>query len=339
MGWPVWLMRKRETREAVPGRRRWLQRAGAAAACLVLYTGVDDPAPAKRQAQARRVKEIRDRAKPWLDARTACIFPLAGDALPASAGLLRASMLDGYGRSYDLPAGAAIVTAGGGRYPAVAEMKVDLTGAALKPDAKPIKVDQMSPHPQILAAEKFQVVARPLFSHKAQIDMELTGVGVQLDLQHDSDGNPVLMLADAREGTFQLDVKHEDLDRLFFAMAKEEGAKHGVTILKSKVSIKAADIHTLTVDFHLSTLLVIIPAGMRFTAQVHIDDEMNATVSNLTCDGDEALGPLVVNLIRPFLAKFNGQKRPVIGFPAGLRLRDVQIYTADSFHVTATYGS
>jgi hypothetical protein len=67
---------------------------------------------------------------------------------------------------------------------------------------------------------------------------------------------------------------------------------------------------------------------------------MNATLTHLQCDGDEALGPLIVGIIRPGLQKYEGKSKPVFSFPTGeLQLRDVQIRTDDQIRVTALFGA
>ena len=68
---------------------------------------------------------------------------------------------------------------------------------------------------------------------------------------------------------------------------------------------------------------------------------MNAKLTGLTCDGDEALGPLIVGLLRPALAKHNNETRPLVSFPAGgkLQLRDVGVRVDDSLHLTAAFGN
>jgi hypothetical protein len=67
---------------------------------------------------------------------------------------------------------------------------------------------------------------------------------------------------------------------------------------------------------------------------------MNATITGISIDGDEALGPLIVGLLRPELTKHNNETRRLVAFPAGkLQLRDIAVRVDDSLHLTAAFGS
>ena len=79
---------------------------------------------------------------------------------------------------------------------------------------------------------------------------------------------------------------------------------------------------------------------MSFSAHVKVDDAMDAQLSNLKCDGDQVLGPIIVGLLRPFLAKYEGKTRPLIGFPTpNIRLRDVSVTADNSVHLNTTFSS
>src|SRR5207237_1294914 len=161
----------------------------------------------------------------------------------------------------------------------------------------------------------------------------------RLDFEHDEGGRPVLMLADARQAKLEFEATRSDLERILLVSAREAGKKYGVSVEKVDLKLDALTPHSISLDLHLSTKVAFIPAGMRFQAHVDIDPQMNAKLSNLKCDGDEALGPLIVNIIRPGLAKYESRSKPVFSFPTGeLKLRDVQVQTSDDVRVTALFG-
>jgi hypothetical protein len=65
---------------------------------------------------------------------------------------------------------------------------------------------------------------------------------------------------------------------------------------------------------------------------------MNAQLTDLKCDGDQVLGPIIVGLLRPFLSKYNGKTRPLIAFATPtLHLRDVSITADNAVHLTASF--
>ena len=150
----------------------------------------------------------------------------------------------------------------------------------------------------------------------------------------------MLMLADAHRARLDFSATQPDLERILLMSAREAGRKYGVSVDRVDLKLNALTPHSIRLDLHLSTRVAFVPAGMRFQAQVDIDPSMNARLSHLQCDGDEALGPLIMGLIRPGLQKYDGKSKPVFSFPTGeLQLRDVQIRTDDQIRVTALFGT
>src|SRR5688572_22343438 len=163
--------------------------------------------------------------KPWMNARGICVFPLDRDGIPRTGGQLAASMLGGWKNVFKLPNPSAAIDIAGGRYPAVESMTIDLTGAVSDADRKPTPVPDPRPSRKSLSVERFTMVAEPLVSGKAKVNMLVTGRGVRFDVQHDRQGRPLLMLADAREGTLHFDLTHEDLERLLLQQARQQGGR------------------------------------------------------------------------------------------------------------------
>ena len=66
---------------------------------------------------------------------------------------------------------------------------------------------------------------------------------------------------------------------------------------------------------------------------------MNARISNLSCEGDEVLGPLVVGLIRPALARYNNLTRPLLSLPSPtMKLKDIHIRAGERLELYARFG-
>ena len=307
------------------------------------------PAPAKWEAVRARVPRPRwaTRWMPpaWLNAKGICAFPLeklGTTELPRTGGQLAASMLGGWKGVFTFREPSGVVDVFGGRYPAVESLTVDLSGAVANPDRKPSesKIPDPVPSAKSLSVEQFTMVAEPLVVHKAKVNMKVTGTDVRFDLQHDRTGRPILMLADAEAGTLHFDVTHGDLERLMLAKAREHAAKRGLGVRSLNFDLRSVGPRSLEADLHVSVLVGFLPAGIRFTARIDVDDRMNARISNLTCEGDEVLGPLIVGFIRPKLAPFEGKTRPLLAFPTGnIKLRDLQVRAENRIELTARFGS
>jgi hypothetical protein len=275
-----------------------------------------------------------------MNAKAVCVFPLGRDELPRTGGQLTQSMLDGWRGVFAIRDPANVVDLAGGRYPAVDEMNVDLTGAVANPKRKKVTIPDPVPASRSLAVRQFTMVAEPLVTHRANVNLKVTGTGVRFDLQHDKEGRPMLMLADAREGTLHFDATHADVERLLLTHAKAAGAARAVAVRSVDLHLQSINARSVRADLHVSTRIAFVPAGLRFTARVDIDDRMNARISDLRCDGDEVLGPLIVGLIRPALSKYDGHTKPLLAFPTGnLKLRDVAVRTGERVELTATFGN
>jgi len=281
----------------------------------------------------------REPDRAWISAKGFCCFPLANDDLPRTGRQLADSMTGGWKDVFTSLDPSRAVDIEGGRYPAVDEMRVDLSRAVVNPNHKLARIGDFTASTKSLAVEHFEMLADPMVNHRSKVNLEVTGTDVRLDLQHDKDGKPMLMLADAKEGSVHFDVTHDDLQRLALAMAREQSSSHGISVRSVELDLQSVGPRSLLADLHLSTIVAFIPAGMRFTARVDIDDHMNAKISKLDCQGDEALGPLIVGLIRPAINKYNNTTRPLISFPSGrLHLNDVRIQAGEHIEMTAKFS-
>lgn len=278
----------------------------------------------------------------WMSAKGFCSFPLdwPRDEMPRTGGQLAAALMGGWRDVFTFDNPDKVVDIAGGRYPAVDSLTIDLSGAVSNPDRKPAKVPDPVPTTRSMAVRHFTLVGEPLVSQKAKINFKVTGTDVRFDLQREKDGRSLLTLADAKAGSFHFDVTMNDLERLMLAAAQRGGGFQAVRVRGIDLDLESLSDRSLTADVHVSTLFGLIPAGVRFTARVDIDDRMDARVSHLTCDGDEVLGPLIVGFIRPGMAKYEGKSRPLLSFPAGnLKLRDVQVRAGDRVALTAVFGA
>lgn len=325
-------------RERRPAARR---AAAPLAVCCCLAVGLSlGCAHAQKPPPPPPKPVVKQSDKAWMNARSLCVLPLDRAQVPPTREGLVASMLAGWRDVFSFPDPARVVAVRGGMYPNVDELTVDLTGAVVNARHKKAGVGAFVPTTQSLRAERFSLVAEPMVQGDARANFRVTGSGVRFDLQRNKAGQPILLLADAREGSLHFDASVRDLERLMLHGAKEAGAKRAVFVRSVKLDLRSTGERTVEADLHLRTLVGFIPAGLRFRARVDVDERMNARISNLTCDGDEVLGPLIVQFIRPGLKKHNDQTRPLLAFPSGkLKLRDVRLHAGERVTLDATFGT
>lgn len=314
---------------------------------LAAFTGchaTKPVSPAARLAAAKPVPPAPPPAKPvdaWVKADAFCALPLAAAELPATGGQLVDSMVAAWKKALAFPDPSRVVTVVGGRYPFVDSMRVDLSHANAVPNARRAKVGDHKPGAQRLAVRDFALVADPLVSRQtgSQVTMQVTATDVRFDVQKDKSGQPLLLMADAGNGTLHFDAAVADMERAVLAGAKERGGGGLLSVRTVDLDFRAVGPRSIDVSVRAGVSVGFVPAGLRFTARVDVDDRMNARISNLTADGDEALGPLLVQFIRPSLSKFDGKTKPLMSFPSpNVKLKDVQIRAGERVTLDAVFG-
>ena len=278
--------------------------------------------------------------KAWFDAKSICVFRLGGREMPQDREQLSDGLLAGWRRSIDLPDPSRAVTLEGGAYPSIDTFRIDLSDGELKSGQKKDKIKLNNRVEKTLEVNHLEVRGEPLLLQKAKLNMSIVADAAQLELERDRKGRPVMALADARSGSLHFDVTQSDVQDLLLKNAREMAGKYGVKVESTRLTLTPETPRSIRASLHLSTKVGFIPAGMLFKAHVVVDDSMNAKITGLTVDGDEALGPLIVGLLRPALARYNDTTRPLVSFPAGnLKLRDVAVRVDDSLHLSAAFGS
>ena len=81
-------------------------------------------------------------------------------------------------------------------------------------------------------------------------------------------------------------------------------------------------------------------ATVEIKGQLRVDDELNARLSSLSCEGEGIVGGLASNLIRPYLERFNNTQLPLTAISLGnVHLHDLQIAAGGALKVKATFGT
>lgn len=293
----------------------------------------------ERAGQRRRFGKAKERDA-WVDGKGMCVFPFAADRLPDTADAFAAAMERGYRRSLKLPADAEVVRTTGDAYPFVDTVKVDFCDAVVDTKKEGRKPSEKYLTVHALDADRLEVLGHRMAVEGAEVNIGMTAAGARLLLARDKQGKPLLVLGDAREGRMTFDMRLDDVEKLLLATARKGGRAYGLSVDRTRLRMTVEDGRTIRVDLKLFTRVAIAPAGLRFRARLDIDDRLDGTLSELSCTGDEVLGPLISGLIAPFLKKYNGKTRPLMNFPAtDMRLRDIRITADQSIRATADFGS
>ncbi len=278
---------------------------------------------------------------PAMELRKAVSFPLASDALPSSRDHLTQALTEGLAKHVKLADDTPAIVAEGDSYPSLRRLQVDLTNAAIDTGHKPAKLQKREKPAPGVRADEFAFRAEPLNIDGGLIHLSVRARDVSLGVIHDRAGQPILSLDEAREGEVICQTTTRDLGTIFRASANERGKPFGLSVQKAKLDLISKEERELTADLRMASRLLIVPIQLHFTAHVSVDEEGNATLSNLTCEGDDAAGVLITQFIRPSLKQYDNTTMPLDGFPSKkMHLRDVKVKVeGETVRLAAGFGS
>ncbi|MDQ3118173.1 MAG: hypothetical protein M3Q89_01165 [Verrucomicrobiota bacterium] len=265
------------------------------------------------------------------------MFPLNTKTFPSSAAELTTLLSD----SIDcLFSGASTpVSIRDKAYPDLAELRISLDGAQLRPDAP------AAPHPQgtnlaAIRVEELVLSAIGVSIGPGSGDVRLTARDVQLNQARTKDDEIVLVLRSAREGHIEITAEKETLESVVATLAKKEAGKQGVTIESARLTVRARGPRSVTAEVQLQARKLFFSTVVRIVADLDLDEQLNATLSGLACKGDGTIGALACGFLDPHLQNMNGRGFSLLALPLGeVRLRDVRLSAADKITVTAEFGA
>jgi hypothetical protein len=262
--------------------------------------------------------------------------------MPEDSRELSVALNEGWKDAITLPDPGKAVVIEGGTYPSLGSLLINFSDGRLRPADKD-KKDKIEVNNKVeknLQVDHLEVRGTPMLLQSARLNMRLIADTAQIDMERDRRGRPVMLLSQAKSGTLNLDVSRADAESLMLHNAREMASPYGITVERMQFTVAPETPRSIQASLYVATKIAFIPAGMLFQCHVIIDDAMNAKITGLTCEGDEALGPLIVHFLRPALAKYNNKSHPLMSFPAQkMHLRDVAVHVDDGLHLRAEFGS
>ncbi len=268
------------------------------------------------------------------------MFPLAGKDFPKSADDLAAAIEAALADVFSLPGKKAAVTASGGTYPALKAVKVNLDGAtvtATEPPPKPLSVGKR--HPGV-TVEKLDVSARPVEYQKAQLNLKVSGTGLTFEFGRDAEKRPLLVLRDAEKGKVEASIAKDAIQSLLLAAATAAAEEQGVGIQDLHVDLASDGPRSVAATVRIKAKKLMMSGVIVVTGRLDVDDDLNATVSNLACTGEGVVGGVAAGMIKKHIAPFDGTTVPLMAFSLGdVRLRDLKIAVGNDVEVSAAFGN
>lgn len=270
------------------------------------------------------------------------MFLLAGEALPHDGASLARSLRDGLQRVMRIPVDRETVLLEGGAYPGLERLRVDVTGAEVRADARSPVPPEAHDSTVDVRADRFEVAAHPLMVEGARVWLDVRADGSELGFRDDRAGNRWLVLLAAREGKAEMRLAGVDFEALLLAGLKTGAARQGVRVEDVRSKLTQIGPRALGLELWIAAARRVVLADVRATVRasgwVEVDDRLDATLRDLRVEGEGPVGGVVAKLAAPYLRRYDGRALPLTGLPLGVDLHDVRVEASDGLRVTASFG-
>jgi hypothetical protein len=267
------------------------------------------------------------------------MFPLAGKSFPQDADELAAAIRDALAEVIELPKPDAAVQISGNGFPQLKQVKVNLSGArisATEPPPKPMPSGKRQPGVNVASLE---VVGKPIKYEQNKLDLSLKARQVTFDFARDKKGHPLLVLTGARDGHVEARISKADIEALLLAVARELAAQQKVDVQSLKLDLSSDGKRSLSADVRITAKKMFVSSTIHLGARADVDDELKATISDLTAEGDGMVGKLVAGIVQKKLKPMEGRTIPLMTFSLGdVALRDLKISVKNDVQVSAEFG-
>ncbi|HET6249297.1 MAG TPA: hypothetical protein VFE47_16495 [Tepidisphaeraceae bacterium] len=276
------------------------------------------------------------------------MFQLGGSNFPKTREELVAAVTEGVRAILTLPPTKAVVTiepstgtsTGAGSDPNFARVSIDLTAARFMGDRLPPEPKGTGKTQPAGIATRFEIAGHPLYVRDAAVDLALTAGDARFNYDRDAAGRPILVLADAKNGTVAVRIRKNDLDALVLTAAREGAKQQGVQILEAQLALTQVNDRSVSADVRVKAKKMFMTATLNLRGKLAIDDALNARISGLSVSGEGVLGEMASAGIRPHVQALDGRTFPLTALPLGdVRIRDVRVQVGDTLIVTANFGS
>ncbi|HEX8522202.1 MAG TPA: hypothetical protein VF669_08090 [Tepidisphaeraceae bacterium] len=268
------------------------------------------------------------------------MLPLAGKDFPTSAEELTEAINEALSDVFTLKGKNAGASLDGGRFPNIKTVSIDLDDAsvsATKPPPKPIGTGKRKPGPKV---ETLDLSAQPIHYEKAKLNLKVNAKGLQFEFDRDKKGKPVLVLTDAKTGKVDARISKADIEFLVTEAATLAAKEQGITVQDLELNLQSNGPRSIAADVRVKAKKLMMSGVIHITGNLDIDDELNATVTNLQCSGEGMIGSAAAGIVQKKIKPYNGTTIPLMTFSLGdLTLRDLKIDLKKDLHVTANFGT
>ena len=293
------------------------------------------PAHCMTTAPATRISSTR----PIVDfGHGAAGFPLVGKVPIDSSQHLQEELTAGYAARVKMPTTKPVVMVDG-ELPQMKSLIIDLSGGEIRTAYRPTSLKGVDSRKIIGHVDELKYIADPLSYSGASQHLVITASDVTLGLLRGRGEKEVLVMSDAGSGEAKFDATLNDLNLLLKAAAREHAGSTGYFATNTYLKLSSDNPHALSASLRVEGFFLFIPTTFTISGRVDIDPGFYATMSELSCKGNDVGGALLAGFINERLQKYEGLRQPLTAFPGEkMRMRNLLISVDDSLHVEAEFG-
>jgi hypothetical protein len=268
------------------------------------------------------------------------MFPLAGNEFPNSTDGLARAVAGVLEQSITFPARRDLVVAQGGVFPNIDKVCIDLSGGMVNLTKLPPRPKPTGQRQPAVTIGELDVIGQPIRIESSQVLLRLLGRGLTFDFARDAENRPLLVLARAKDGQVDLKVEKRDLQALMLAAATQAAKEHGVTIQDLKLELTSAGPRAVAVRADVKARKMIMSGQLTIRGRADLSDQLVATLSELSCDGQGVVGVMAAAFLRERLKKLEGQPFSLMALSMGdVALRDLQLKINGAVEIAAKFGN
>lgn len=264
------------------------------------------------------------------------MFPLFTRTLPETGDGLARVMSESVRRLFHTTSDPIAIK--GERLPHLEAVRIQLDAATLRDDPPPPPQPGAEATPAFLA-DSLQIAGKQVSIGPAKADVDLTAQQVQFTQTRDARDEIVLLVQRAANGHLTIGASKADLEAGIAAIAAREAGRQGVTIENVQADLRQRGPRSVSADVRVKARKLFFSTVIHIAADLDIDSELNARLSNLACKGEGAIGSLACGFISPHLEKMNNRPFPLLGLSLGeIKLRDLRLTIGERLLAEAEFG-
>ena len=230
----------------------------------------------------------------------------------------------------------AVVTEG--EFPRFESIRVDLTGARFH-RGLPLALPSGEKTP-LCFARAVSITGKPVAIVSVPVNVSLEAQDVVLATANAESGSEkVLVLERAERGRMEISAQRSELEKALLEAGQAAARSKGAEVKSVALELKNEGPRALAIRATITAKAMVFTTTVVVSGVVELDDQLNARLRDLQCDGEGMVGKMAASALRPQFEKVQGRAIPLGRAIAGLALSDVTISGGDELRIRGEFQS